>query len=93
MQLNADDLVTLNEVIAGMAKAGVPLDQGLTVLAREMSRGRLQRATEGIAADLTSHARFLDRLEKRNGAWKLVERAAVYERDRLDPVEPSAAFK
>ena len=47
---------------------------------------------KGIATDLTSHARFLDRLEKRSGAWKLVERAAVYERDRLDPVEPSSKF-
>jgi hypothetical protein len=45
----------------------------------------------GIAVDLTSHARFLDRLERR-GVWKIAERAAVYEHDRLDPVEPSATF-
>ena len=50
--MNSDDLVTLNDEIAGMAKAGLPLDQGLAALAREMNRGRLQRATERIAADL-----------------------------------------
>jgi hypothetical protein len=37
-------------------------------------------------------ARFLDRLEKTSGRWAIVERAAIYERDRLDPVEPSEAF-
>jgi type IV pilus assembly protein PilC len=50
--MNADDLITLNEEIAGMAKAGLPLDQGLAILAREMGRGRLQRATAQIAEDL-----------------------------------------
>jgi hypothetical protein len=47
---------------------------------------------EGVAVDLTSNARFLDRLVKRDGIWKLVERTGIYERDRLDPVEPSPAF-
>jgi hypothetical protein len=46
----------------------------------------------GVLADLTSYARFLDRLERRNGRWAIRERAAIYERDRLDPVEPSDAF-
>jgi hypothetical protein len=47
---------------------------------------------EGTLVDMTSRARFLDRLERRSGAWKLLERAAVYEWDRLDPVVPSDAF-
>jgi SnoaL-like domain len=46
---------------------------------------------QGTAVDLTSHARFLDRLERRE-AWKIAERATVYEHDRLDPVEPSDNF-
>jgi hypothetical protein len=46
----------------------------------------------GVLADMTSHARFLDRLERRGGRWGIAERAAIYERDRLDPVEPSEAF-
>jgi SnoaL-like domain len=52
----------------------------------------VRQAIEGIAIDLTSHARFLDRLVKKDRAWQLAERAAIYERDRLDPVEPSVAF-
>jgi general secretion pathway protein F len=50
--LSSEDLITLNEEIAGMAQAGLPLDQGLAALAREMNRGRLQRVTAAIAADL-----------------------------------------
>jgi hypothetical protein len=41
---------------------------------------------------MTSHGRFLDRLERRGGRWAIRERVAIYERDRLDPVEPSEAF-
>jgi pimeloyl-ACP methyl ester carboxylesterase len=47
----------------------------------------------GVGADMTSYARFLDRLERRHGRWAIVERAAIYERDRLDPVEPSSNFE
>lgn len=47
---------------------------------------------DGIWVDLTSRARFLDRIERRAGQWRVIERAAVYEQDRLDPVEPSIVF-
>jgi SnoaL-like domain len=47
----------------------------------------------GVLADMTSYARFLDRLERASGAWLMVERTAIYERDRLDPVEPSENFE
>jgi type II secretory pathway component PulF len=50
--MNAEDLVALNEEIAGMARAGLPLDQGLAALAREMGRGRLRRVTNALAEDL-----------------------------------------
>ncbi len=52
----------------------------------------VRQTIDGVAVDLTSYARFLDRHEKRGGAWKIVERACVYEFDRLDPVEPSERF-
>jgi hypothetical protein len=53
---------------------------------------RVRQKFSGIDVDLTSCSRFLDRLERHAGGWLIVERAAIYERDRLDPVEPSAAF-
>ena len=53
---------------------------------------RVRQKFNGIDVDLTSCSRFLDRVERHSGGWLIAERAAIYERDRLDPVEPSAAF-
>ncbi|MEQ9151486.1 MAG: nuclear transport factor 2 family protein [Parvibaculaceae bacterium] len=47
--------------------------------------------------DTTSHARFVDLIEKRDGAWKIRKRVAIYEKDRIDPVDmpalPAAVFE
>lgn len=49
------------------------------------------RATiEGCEADVTSYARFFDRLERTSGRWRFRQRTAIYERDRIDPVFPHA---
>ncbi len=53
---------------------------------------RVRQPFNGLMVDLTSCSRFLDRLERHSGGWLIAERAAIYERDRLDPVEPSPAF-
>ncbi len=54
---------------------------------------RVRQAFGSIAVDLTSYSRFLDRLQRHGEhSWLIAERAAIYERDRLDPVEPSPAF-
>ncbi len=54
---------------------------------------RVRQLFDGIAVDLTSCGRFLDRMERHSDRWQIAERAAIYERDRLDPVEPSPAFE
>jgi len=53
---------------------------------------RVRQKFDAVEADLTSFSRFLDRVERRGDTWLIAERAAIYERDRLDPVEPSPAF-
>jgi hypothetical protein len=53
---------------------------------------RVRQKFSGIDVDLTSYSRFLDRIERHAGGWLIAERAGIYERDRLDPVEPSPAF-
>src|SRR4029077_21046719 len=50
---------------------------------------RPRQTISGMLADLPSYACFVDRLERRDGRWAILERAAVYERDRLDLVTPS----
>jgi hypothetical protein len=53
---------------------------------------RVRQKFGGVDVDLTSCSRFLDRVERHGSAWLIAERAAIYERDRLDPVEPSSEF-
>jgi len=53
---------------------------------------RVRQSFKGVPVDLTSCSRFLDRIERHGGGWLIAERAAIYERDRLDAVEPSAAY-
>jgi hypothetical protein len=52
----------------------------------------VRQQIDGVWVDLTSRARFLDRIERREGRWRVLERAAVYEQDRFDAVEPSIVF-
>ena len=50
-----------------------------------------QRApVEGVICDVVCTGRFYDFFEKRSGRWGLVLRQPIYEKDRLDPVDPSA---
>jgi hypothetical protein len=37
--------------------------------------------------------RFLDFFEKRAGRWKIVRRQPIYEKDRMDPVDPAETLK
>jgi hypothetical protein len=43
----------------------------------------------GVLCDVICTTRFYDFLEKRNGRRGLVLRQPIYERDRLDPVDPA----
>jgi hypothetical protein len=49
-----------------------------------------QRASlEGVLVDVTCFGRFYDFFERRGGRWGIVRRQPIYEKDRLDPVNPS----
>jgi hypothetical protein len=53
-----------------------------------------QRASvEGVLCDVVCTGRFYDFFEKRDGRWAIVRRQPIYEKDRLDPVDPSAVLK
>jgi hypothetical protein len=53
-----------------------------------------QRApVEGVLMDVVCFGRFYDFLEKRDGHWGIVRRQPIYEKDRLDPVDPSAVLQ
>ena len=46
----------------------------------------------GVMSDVLCTGRFYDFLEKRDGAWGIVLRQPIYEKDRLDPVDPVASL-
>jgi hypothetical protein len=52
-----------------------------------------QRAdVDGVSCDVVCTGRFYDFLEKRDARWGIVLRQPIYEKDRLDPVDPAATL-
>ena len=64
------------------------------VVTRAISQTKMtihQRApVDGVLADVVCWGRFYDFFEKRDGRWAIVRRQPIYEKDRLDPVDPAA---
>ena len=46
----------------------------------------------GVLCDVVCTGRFYDFLEKRHGKWGMCLRQPIYEKDRLDPVDPGASL-
>jgi hypothetical protein len=51
-------------------------------------RGNVQ----GVLCDVVCTGRFYDFIEKRSGRWGVVLRQPIYEKDRVDPVDPAAVL-
>jgi SnoaL-like domain len=50
-----------------------------------------QRAdVDGVAVDVVCTGRFYDFFEKRKNKWAIVRRQPIYEKDRMDPLDPAA---
>jgi hypothetical protein len=47
---------------------------------------RMPAGPDGLARDLVVNARYIDRLERRNGEWRLLKRVIVVDSERVDPV-------
>ena len=96
-----------HEEFAAISKAG--MEKGVNILhflggctidiagKRAMAQTKMsisQRAlVEGVLCDVVCVGRFYDFLEKRKGNWAIVLRRLFYEKDRIDPVDPSQALK
>jgi hypothetical protein len=53
-----------------------------------------QRASvHGVTCDVVCTGRFYDFLEKRDDRWGFVLRQPIYEKDRMDPVDPAATLQ
>ena len=47
-------------------------------------------AVDGVGVDVVCTGRFYDFFAKRGGKWGIVRRQPIYEKDRMDPVDPAA---
>jgi hypothetical protein len=48
---------------------------------------------EGVPCDIVCTGRFYDFVTKHEGQWKLLHRQPIYEKDRIDAIDPMAAPK
>ena len=47
-------------------------------------------AVDGVVVDVVCTGRFYDFIARRGGKWAIVRRQPIYEKDRMDPVDPAA---
>ena len=53
-----------------------------------------QRAVvDGVLVDVVCTGRFYDFFDKRAGRWGIVRRQPIYEKDRMDPVDPASILR
>src|SRR5271170_8006189 len=50
-------------------------------------------AVHDVLCDVVCTGRFYDFVEKRDGRWGVVLRQPIYEKDRMDPVDPAARLE
>jgi len=64
--------------------------------ARAVAQTKMQimqrAAVDGVICDVVCTGRFYDFLEERHGRWGIVLRQPIYEKDRLDPLDPAATL-
>lgn len=46
-------------------------------------------AVDGVAVDVVCTGRFYDFFARRSGRWAIVRRQPIYEKDRMDPLDPA----
>jgi SnoaL-like domain len=97
------DFITRSQAMAAARKPGEHTKHLISVPWIRVNRDRafsrchanlyIRTTIDGYAFDLQSWIRFFDLLERRDGVWRIVKRSAVYEKDRLEPVDPRGVPK
>jgi hypothetical protein len=73
---------------------GVAIDiRGARAIAQTKMTISQRAAVHDVLCDVVCTGRFYDFLEKRQGRWGLVLRQPIYEKDRMDPVDPAARLE
>jgi hypothetical protein len=67
--------------------------QGSRAIAQTKMTINQRAKVQGVEVDAVCAGRFYDFFEKRSGRWGIVRRQPIYERDRMDPVDPSVKLQ
>ena len=74
--------------------AGTVIDlAGPRAVAQTKMTIAVRAPVHGIECDVVCTGRFYDFLEKRRDEWGFVVRQPIYEKDRIDPVDPAATLE
>jgi hypothetical protein len=76
---------------SGHVLGGTSIDvSGDRAIAETKVSIQIRAAVEGVPCDLVSASRFYDFFERREH-WAIALRQVIYEKDRIDPIDPAAA--
>jgi type II secretory pathway component PulF len=67
--LRATEFAAFNQQLAHLAKAGLPLEHGLRLIAADLGSGRLSRTVEQVAAELEGGTPLGEAFEKHRGRF------------------------
>jgi 3-phenylpropionate/cinnamic acid dioxygenase small subunit len=94
----AKDFVARSRAMAAARKPGDHIKHVISGSWIQVNRDRafsrchanlyIRTTIDGHEFDLQAWARFFDLLERRETMWRIVKRTAVYEKDRMEPVDP-----
>lgn len=70
--LKSEDFHALNLQLAQLTSAGLPLEQGLRLVARDMRRGRLASAINDVAGDLEKGIPLSEAFDRRRGRFPML---------------------
>ena len=66
--------------------------QGKRAIAQTKMTISQRGPVEGVACDVVCTGRFYDFVCKHEGQWRLLHRQPIYEKDRIDPIDPAATL-
>lgn len=67
--------------------------QGTRAIAQTRMSILVRGLIDGQAVDVTSIGRFFDCVENRHGAWRIAQRCVIYDKDRIDAVNPAVSLQ
>jgi hypothetical protein len=98
-QGTADEFIRVNvegwergvRILHSLGGTSIDIEGARAVAQTKMTISQ-RAAVHDVLCDVVCTGRFYDFLEERDGRWGLVLRQPIYEKDRLDPVDPSVTL-